>query len=76
MELPAASFSGLLDWVLASREEFGVPHTLAEIDGMDASLIPLLAPIAERDPSLSSNPRPATDKQLAEILGSAFDGKL
>ncbi len=56
--LEEASFDGFLGWVLALREEIGVPHTLAEL-GVDDDRTEEMAAMAVEDPTAASNPVPA-----------------
>mgnify|MGYP001809710963 FL=1 len=55
LDLPGQSASSVIDWVLALRAELGIPHTLKEI-GVDESVLPDAARMAEHDPSNGGNP--------------------
>lgn len=76
LQLKNASFDGLLEWTLSMRESLGIPHTLAVVPGMSEEAADRLAPLALVDPSLSGNPRPTTEAQLAQIMKNALSGAL
>jgi len=69
-------YSGVLRWLLDLRRSLGIPHTLAEVDGIDPELMVSLAPAALQDPSLSSNPRPASVTELERVYQNAWHGVL
>ena len=67
-------FEGVLQWILDLRERLELPHTLAKI--LDPKLIPRLVPMAMADPSLLTNPKPCTGKDLERVLSKALSGDL
>lgn len=75
LDLPDPSFSGVLDWILALREEIGIPHTLKDI-GVDASFPRRMAPMAAVDPSAATNPIPLDTGALERLYLRAIDGVL
>ncbi|MYE58123.1 MAG: iron-containing alcohol dehydrogenase [Alphaproteobacteria bacterium] len=75
LDLPDPSFSGVLDWILALREEIGIPHTLKDID-VDASFPRRMAPMAAADPSAATNPVPLDTGALEQLYLRAIDGVL
>lgn len=75
LDLPDPSFSGVLDWILALREEIGIPHTLRDI-GVDASFARRMAPMAAEDPSAATNPVPLDTGALERLYLRAIDGVL
>lgn len=75
LDLPDPSFSGVLDWILALREEIGIPHTLRDI-GVDASFAGRMAPMAAVDPSAATNPVPLDTGALERLYLRAIDGVL
>ena len=75
LDLPDPSFSGVLDWILALREEIGIPHTLKDI-GVDASFAMRMAPMAAVDPSAATNPVPLDTGALERLYLRAIDGVL
>ena len=75
LDLPDPSFSGVLDWILALREEIGIPHTLKDI-GVDASFARRMAPMAAVDPSAATNPVPLDTGALERLYLRAIDGVL
>ena len=75
LDLPDPSFSGALDWILALREQIGIPHTLRDI-GVDASFARRMAPMAAEDPSAATNPVPLDTGALERLYLRAIDGVL
>jgi alcohol dehydrogenase class IV len=69
------TFTGFLDWVLALREELGVPHTLAGL-GVDASNAAEIARMAPHDPTAGGNPVPLDQAGARRIFDAALSGKL
>lgn len=75
LDLPDASFTGVLDWVLSLRKTLGIPHTLREI-GIDGSDAPRVGEMAVADGSSATNPLPFTALEYARIYQAAVDGTL
>ncbi len=75
LNLPNPSFGAFLDWVLALREEIGIPHTLAAI-GIDAARADQVGEMAVADPSHGTNPIPFTAAEYRDIFRQAVDGLL
>lgn len=73
--LKDASFKGFLDWVLALRQELGVPHTLKDL-GVTDDRIEMLAEMATADPSAGTNPVPVGVKEHRVLLEMSFGGRL
>jgi alcohol dehydrogenase class IV len=69
------TFNGFLDWVLALREELGVPHTLAGL-GVDASNAAEIARMAPHDPTAGGNPVRLDEAGARRIFDAALSGKL
>ena len=69
------SFTGFLDWVLALREELGVPHTLAGL-GVDDRHAAEVARMAPHDPTASGNPIALDEAGAAKIFDAALRGRL
>lgn len=57
LDLPGQSAASVIDWTISLRAEIGIPHTLREI-GVGHDIIPVAAPMAERDPPNEGNPVP------------------
>jgi len=76
LELERQDFEGLLDWVIETRAALGVPHRLGGVAGWSPELPEKLAPIALADPSLATNPKPATRADLAALMERAAQGVL
>jgi hypothetical protein len=74
--LASPSFDGLMEWVLRRREKLGIPHSLAQVQGMTEERARQWAPLALSDPALSGNPRPALEDDLAQIMTRALHGRL
>ena len=75
LDLPAPSGAAVIQWVLALRQEIGIPHTLAEL-GVTEDLVPQLARMALIDPSSGGNPIPLTEESLAALYRDAIAGRL
>jgi alcohol dehydrogenase class IV len=73
--LKDASPTGLLDWVLALREELQIPHTLAGI-GIDGGRADAVAAAALIDPSTPSNPRAMDVGDFRRLFIDAVEGRL
>jgi alcohol dehydrogenase class IV len=75
LDLPSHSFSGFMDWVLALREEIGIPHDLnglkPGIDRFDE-----IAQMAEKDPSAGGNPILFDAAAARKVLDQAHRGTL
>ncbi len=70
-----AEFSAFLDWVLQTREETGVPHTLAGL-GVDDSKFDVMSRMAPKDPTAGGNPVPLDEAASRELYENALAGKL
>ena len=75
LDLPAPSFQAVLDWILALREEIGIPGDLAAL-GVSEAHIEQLATMAMADPSAGGNPVPLTKTNLALLFQNAVRGKI
>jgi alcohol dehydrogenase class IV len=75
LDLPGQSADAVLDWVLALRRELGIPHTLKEI-GVDESVLPEAAAMAEHDPSNDGNPRRLDAGEYDRLFRNAINGLL
>ena len=73
--LAEANFEGVVDWVLALREEIGIPHTLADL-GVTPDRIDELAAMAAVDPTAAENPVPVGKDELAALFENAVAGTL
>ncbi len=69
-------FDATLQWMLDLRRDLGLPHTLADVGGIDEPLLKRLVPQAAADPSTGGNPRPATNAQLERVFLAALRGEL
>ncbi|MFT4101788.1 MAG: iron-containing alcohol dehydrogenase [Burkholderiaceae bacterium] len=75
LHLPTPSFVSFLDWILALREDVGIPHTLAGI-GIEASDADRVADMATLDPSAGGNPIAFSAGQYRDIFCAAVEGAL
>ena len=75
LDLSKPSFQAVLDWVLALREQIGIPHTLANI-GVSHEHVKRLAAMAEVDPSSATNPLPLVANELETLYANCIDGNL
>ena len=68
-------FNGFLKWILALRQEIGIPHTLADI-GIDTGRLDEVAAMAIKDPTAGSNPIAFTRKQYKSLAMKCVNGDL
>jgi len=77
IDLPRPGFDGVMEWMLELRRSLALPHTLeGAAPGFDEAMADRLAPLAARDPSQGTNPKPATVEQLRGVLLKAYRGEL
>ena len=74
LELPP-DFDGFLEWVLALREQIGIPNDLAAI-GIDDERVEDIGHMAVADPSAGTNPIPHDAGAYSRIVTAALDGSL
>lgn len=70
---PGRGTDAVIAWILAFREELGIPHTLAEL-GVPEDRIAELAVQAERDPSTGTNALPMTVADFERLILAAIRG--
>jgi len=70
-----ASFDAFQGWILALRQEIGVPHTLAAL-GVPTSRADEIAAMAVQDPSAGGNPAPLTREAARKLFDDAAAGVL
>jgi alcohol dehydrogenase class IV len=75
LDLPEASFDGVLGWVLELRKQIGIPHALSEL-GIEADGIGSIGRMAVHDPSSNTNPVPFGVKDYESILRSSIAGDI
>jgi alcohol dehydrogenase len=68
-------FGGFLKWVLALRQEIGIPHTLGDI-GIDTARLDVVAAMAIKDPTAGSNPIAFTKRQYKALALKCVNGGL
>jgi alcohol dehydrogenase class IV len=69
-------FDGFQRYVLALRQEIGIPHTLKDLGVPDTSKADLIAKMAIVDPTAGSNPVPLTEDGARALFLAAFAGTL
>lgn len=69
------SYNAVLDWVLALRQEIGIPHTLKEL-GVGKDKLDTLSQAAFEDPSTGGNPVPAGVPEMKRMFVASIDGVL
>jgi alcohol dehydrogenase class IV len=75
LDLPQPGYAGVLEWVLALRQQLGIPHTLGAI-GVDTRNAELIGAEALADPSSGGNPVPLDAAAYARIFRAAVIGDL
>ena len=73
--LPAASYEGVLEWVLTLRRQIGIPETLEEL-GLNEHHAHDFAPQAFDDPSTGGNPVPMTPASFERLYLACIQGRL
>ena len=74
-ENTGGGFQAVLDWTLALRRQFEMPHTLAEL-GVETGDLDRLAEMAAADPTAGANPVPLDVPKLRHMFEDAFTGTL
>jgi alcohol dehydrogenase class IV len=68
-------FDGFVRWVVALRNEIGIPHALKAI-GIDSGRLDEVAAMAIKDPTAGSNPISFTEKQYRVLARKCVTGDL
>ena len=74
-ENTGGGFQAVLNWTLALRRQFEMPHTLAEL-GVETGDLDRLAEMAAADPTAGANPVPLDVPKLRQMFEDAFTGTL
>ena len=69
------SFKAVLDWILALRDELGIPHTAKDL-GVEESRIGELAEMAAADPTAGGNPVKAGPAEMKALYEAAMAGRV
>jgi hypothetical protein len=69
------SYQAVLDWVLALRQEIGIPHTLRDL-GVGTDKLDALSQAAYDDPSTGGNPVPAGIPEMKQMFIASIEGRL
>jgi len=69
------NFRAFLDFVLALREEIGVPHTLAGLK-VGSEKVDMIVEMAPKDPTAGGNPVPLDKRAARTIFNRALEGRL
>jgi len=75
LDLSRPSFPAVLDWILALREDIGIPVDLSAL-GVTEDHIEQLAEMAAVDPSAGSNPIALTVENLTILFQNALRGRI
>jgi alcohol dehydrogenase class IV len=75
LSLPGGGFTAVLDWTLALRAGFGMPHTSAEL-GVEEARLDELSAMAEVDPTAGGNPIPAGKAEMRQMYQASLEGRL
>lgn len=75
LNLENKSFTGVVDWVLQTREDTQIPHTLRDI-GVQNDHVPQLASMAVVDPTAGTNPIELTEANTTELYRTCMEGSL
>lgn len=72
--LPNPSFQAVMDWILALRTEFKIPHTLKDL-GVEESRLDELSQMAAIDPTAGGNPIPVGAAEMKIMFVAALEGR-
>ena len=75
LALPHTGFDGVLEWVLALRQQVGIPHTLAEM-GVDGGEAERVGVMAQQDAAAGGNPIAFSAEEYAALFQRAVTGEL
>ncbi|MGE0846085.1 MAG: iron-containing alcohol dehydrogenase [Flavobacteriaceae bacterium] len=75
LELEKPGFDGFMDYVLALREEIGVPHDLKGL-GVDDSRFEEMAAMAVVDPTAGGNPVKLDEAGALKMFRAAYEGRV
>ncbi|PCI72342.1 MAG: alcohol dehydrogenase [Gammaproteobacteria bacterium] len=75
LELDDPTFDGFLNWVVALREQLGIPHSLSAVD-IDTEQAEKVGEMAVKDSCAGGNPIQFNASQYREIFVSAVEGNL
>ncbi len=73
--LKKPSFQAVLEWTLALRQNFDMPHNAADL-GVAPDRIDDISRMAALDPTAPTNPVKAGVKEMRHILDAAMEGKV
>ena len=73
--LKKRNYAGMLDWIMALREELGVPHTLQAFK-VDDKRFAEMSKMAPKDPTAGGNPRKLTAGAALKLYEQAYEGKV
>ena len=73
--LKKPSFQAVLEWTLALREKFEIPHTAAEL-GVAEGRLGDIAAMAAKDPTAPTNPVPVGETEMRRMLDAAMEGRV
>ncbi len=72
--LAGGGYDAVFDWVLAFREELGIPNTLRDI-GVPDDRADDVGALALADPSTGGNPQPMSAADMKTVFLNALDGR-
>ena len=75
LDLPGDGVDAVMDWVLALRQEIGIPHSLADL-GVAKSGVAELVALAEIDQARACNPRSLSTEDLTQLFIDAIQGEV
>ena len=75
LDLPHPSFDAVLDWVVALRQDIGIPHTLSEVGIREEHAYRLAAMTAQERPG-RNNPVPLGEEESRRLYAMAINGEL
>ena len=73
--LKRSGYLAVCDWILETRDFFGIPHTVSEMD-IDDSKLDRIGTLSAADPTASSNPIKFDETAARKVFLKSLEGKI
>ena len=73
--LKRSGYLAVCDWILETRDFFGIPHTVSEMD-IDDSKLDRIGTLSAADPTASSNPIKFDETAARRVFLKSLEGKI
>jgi len=68
-------YTGVLDWILETRQAYGIPHTISEMD-IDDGDVDRVAAMSAADPTAPTNPVLLDADGARRIFLASLEGRI